>query len=210
MRSQATPSFQGIRSKMNRKPSQWPIFRRFFGKSGEQAGPSAQHNIAFDLDTKPSYDPEKLSIRPAGITDVQFIMTLENASENRDYVDKWSFMVHSQNICSGEYSYFIVESHQDPRPLGFVILRAHEHDGIVVLQRMVIWAKAKGIGSYFLHKLLSRLENEPDYEKIILYMKETGSATDNALVEFWEQGGFQIDKDKQSQTAGHIMMSRDL
>ena len=195
---------------MGRNPSQWPIFRFFLGGEDARTNPSAQHNIEFHKITKPDYDPRTLSIRPAGITDVQFIMTLESAPENTDQVDNSSFMVHSQNICSGDYSYFIIESAQDVRPLGFVILHAPERDGVVILQRIVVWAKAKGIGSFFIRGLISRLQNDPDFEKMILYIKQTKSGPDMALIEFWENAGFQIDEDRHFQSRGHIMMSKDL
>ncbi len=79
--------------------------------------------------------------------DLDFVMWAERAPENRDYVIQWSRAQHVAVMADREAAHWIVESRDQPGPVGFVIWRPDEwRSGGFEFKRLVVTRKGAGYG----------------------------------------------------------------
>lgn len=79
--------------------------------------------------------------------DLDFVLAAEGAEENRRFVGQWSREQHRGALSNPDLAHLVVESVEDERPVGYVIM-AGLLDGnrSVEFRRVVITEKGKGYG----------------------------------------------------------------
>jgi diamine N-acetyltransferase len=85
--------------------------------------------------------------RPTRPEDLDYVMAQEVHDENSAYIRHWSREKHLAAIYDPNFAHFIVETIQDERPVGFVILiGVQEPDGNLEFKRIAISEKGNGFG----------------------------------------------------------------
>ena len=86
-------------------------------------------------------------MRRAAEGDLDFVLAAEGAEENRRFVGQWSREQHREALSNPDLAHLVVESIEDERPVGYVIM-AGLLDGnrSVEFRRVVITEKGRGYG----------------------------------------------------------------
>ena len=89
----------------------------------------------------------KIRFRPTAPEDIDFVMAQEVHDENSAYIRHWPREKHLTVIRDPDFAHFIVETAEDQRPVGFVILiGVHEPDGNLEFKRIAVSEKGNGYG----------------------------------------------------------------
>jgi len=89
----------------------------------------------------------KVRFRTTRPEDLDYVMAQERHDENSAYIRHWSREKHLAAINDPNFAHFIVETIQDERPVGFVILiGVLEPDGNLEFKRIAISEKGNGYG----------------------------------------------------------------
>lgn len=97
--------------------------------------------------SSPSRVPARVRLRPTMSSDLEYVVSLEQAPENLDFITPWDRTQHEAAIRFPDFRHFIVEGGEDLAPVGFLILigcRSPHH--AIELKRMVVQAKGAGYG----------------------------------------------------------------
>jgi diamine N-acetyltransferase len=88
-----------------------------------------------------------LRLRPTLISDLEFVISVEQDPANRPYITPWDRTQHEGAIRFPDFRHFIVEAGDDWARSGFVILQGCRNPhGSVELKRIVLQPKGGGLG----------------------------------------------------------------
>lgn len=90
---------------------------------------------------------DKIGFRPATIDDIETIISMERDDANNPYIRQWSHEKHAAIINDSNYAQFMVETIDNPRIVGFVILIGlDDPDRNLEFKRIAINEKGRGFG----------------------------------------------------------------
>ena len=88
-----------------------------------------------------------IQLRPAQETDLDFVLAVESANDNRPYIGQWSREQHHAVLTDPDHRFYIVERNPDHTPVGYVILQGlTDPNRTVQIRRIAITEKGKGYG----------------------------------------------------------------
>lgn len=88
-----------------------------------------------------------LRLRPTMLSDLDFVISVEQDPANRPFITPWERTQHEGAIRFPDFRHFIVESGEQWARSGFVILQGCRNPhGAVELKRIVLQAKGLGLG----------------------------------------------------------------
>lgn len=88
-----------------------------------------------------------LRLRPTMLSDLEFVLSIEQDLQNRPYITPWERIQHEGAVRFPDFRHFIVESGPDYRSTGFVILQGcRSQSRSVELKRIVLQTKGQGLG----------------------------------------------------------------
>ena len=93
-------------------------------------------------------DPSpRLRLRPTMLSDLEFVISVEQDAGNRPFITPWAQTQHEGAIRFPDFRHFIVEAGADYAPAGFVILQGcrNPHRS-VELKRLVLQPEDQGHG----------------------------------------------------------------
>src|ERR1700756_5047994 len=97
--------------------------------------------------SSPDRTVARARLRPTMTSDLDYVVSLEQAPENLEFITPWERTQHEAAIRFPDFRHFIVEGGADLSPGGFVILIGCPHPHLAIeLKRMVIQAKGAGFG----------------------------------------------------------------
>jgi diamine N-acetyltransferase len=97
--------------------------------------------------SSPDRTKARVRLRPTMSSDIDFVLSLEQASENLPYITPWERTQHEAAIRFPDFRHFIVEGGEDLSAVGFVILiGCRSQNQSIELKRMVMQAKGGGFG----------------------------------------------------------------
>ena len=87
-----------------------------------------------------------MQLKPVEITDLDYIIYLENHPENRSYIGQWSKATHLKALGDPDYQYLLFV--QGGKNLGYALMLGLENpDDSVNLKRFVVEEKGRGFGT---------------------------------------------------------------
>ena len=95
--------------------------------------------------------------RPASLEDIPFIVTVEHAPSNREFIGRFTEAEHAAAIIHPDYRYFLALA-DSGEPVGYTILRGFqfEHRNIE-LKRIAVASPGQGHGRILLRLLLEKI-----------------------------------------------------
>jgi len=97
--------------------------------------------------SSPDRTTARVRLRPTMSSDLDFVVSLEQAPENVAFITPWERTQHEAAIRFPDFRHFIVEGGADFAPVGFIILiGCRNPNQSIELKRMVIQAKGAGFG----------------------------------------------------------------
>jgi diamine N-acetyltransferase len=89
----------------------------------------------------------RVRLRPTMSSDLDFVVSLEDAQENRPFITPWDKTQHEAAIRFPDFRHFIIEGGQDLAAVGFLILIGCRNQNLSIeLKRMVVQSKGAGFG----------------------------------------------------------------
>ena len=89
----------------------------------------------------------KIRLRRTAEGDLDFVVAAEGALENRRFVGQWTREEHGAALSNPDLAHFVVESVDEGRAVGYVIMAGlRDANRSVEFQRVVITEKGKGYG----------------------------------------------------------------
>lgn len=89
----------------------------------------------------------KIRLRRSSEGDLEFVLAAEGAEDNRRFVGQWTRAQHREALSDADLTHFIVESVDDGRPVGYVIMAGLlDANRSVEFRRVVVTEKGKGYG----------------------------------------------------------------
>ena len=103
---------------------------------------------------------ETLRLRPMMEKDLDYVIGVEQAEENKRFIMPWTWEQHRDALANTDLAHFIIETVEENNMIGFVLMAGLEnvHQSIE-LRRIVITLKGKGYGKKAL-QLLKKLAFE--------------------------------------------------
>lgn len=97
--------------------------------------------------SSPDRTTARVRLRPTMSSDIDFVLSLEQAPENLPYITPWERTQHEAAIRFPDFRHFIVEGGEGLDAVGFVILiGCRSQNQSIELKRMVMQAKGGGYG----------------------------------------------------------------
>jgi diamine N-acetyltransferase len=97
--------------------------------------------------SSPDRTTARVRLRPTMSSDLDFVVSLEQAPENLPFITPWDKTQHEAAIRFPDFRHFIVEGGEDLSSVGFVILIGCRNPNLSIeLKRMVVQAKGAGFG----------------------------------------------------------------
>ena len=88
-----------------------------------------------------------LRLRPTMLSDLEFVISVEQDLANRPFITPWERTQHEGAIRFPDFRHFIVEAGPEYASAGFVILQGCRNPhGSVELKRIVLQPKGRGLG----------------------------------------------------------------
>jgi len=88
-----------------------------------------------------------LRIRPTMLSDLDFVVSVEQDARNTPFIAPWERTQHEGAVRFPDSRHFIVEAGDDWAPVGFVILQGCRNPNrSVELKRMVLQTQGRGLG----------------------------------------------------------------
>ena len=95
-----------------------------------------------------------LRLRPTMLSDLEFVLSVEQDPANRPYITPWERTQHEGAVRFPDFRHFIVEAGSGTSAAGFVILQGcRSRHRSIELKRMVIQPKGVGLGRACLRQL---------------------------------------------------------
>ncbi len=96
---------------------------------------------AYDLKT------EHIYFKPATKDDIDTVLEMENAKENRSFIRQWTKEKHLRAIEDDNTAHFVIRTISDKKTIGYVILLdVLDPDNNLQFKRIVIEVKGRGFG----------------------------------------------------------------
>ena len=90
---------------------------------------------------------QRLRLRPTMLSDLDFVISVEQDAANRPFITPWDRTQHEGAIRFPDFRHFIVEAGPEYASAGFVILQGCRNPhGSVELKRIVLQPKGRGLG----------------------------------------------------------------
>lgn len=97
--------------------------------------------------SSPDRTAARVRLRPTMSSDIDFVLSLEQAPENLAFITPWERTQHEAAIRFPDFRHFVVEGGPALEPVGFVILIGCRNPNLSIeLKRMVVQAKGAGYG----------------------------------------------------------------
>ena len=91
--------------------------------------------------------PRFLRLRPTMLSDLDFVISVEQDPANRPFITPWDRTQHEGAVRFPDFRHFIIEAGADYASSGFVILQGCRNPNrSVELKRIVLQPKGQGIG----------------------------------------------------------------
>lgn len=88
-----------------------------------------------------------IQLRPTQETDLDFVLAVESADDNRPYIGQWSREQHHAVLTDPDHRCYIVERSPDQTRVGYVIFQGlTDPNRTVQIRRIAITDKGKGYG----------------------------------------------------------------
>ena len=88
-----------------------------------------------------------IRLRRTSEGDLEFVLAAEGAEDNRRFFGQWARAQHREALSDSDLIHFIVESVDDDRPVGYVIMAGLlDANRSLEFRRVVITEKGKGYG----------------------------------------------------------------
>ena len=97
--------------------------------------------------SSPDRTTARVRLRPTMSSDLDYVVSLEQAAENLPFITPWEKTQHEAAIRFPDFRHFIVEGGEDLSPVGFVLLiGCRNPNQAIELKRMVLASKGAGFG----------------------------------------------------------------
>ena len=97
--------------------------------------------------SSPDRTTARVRLRPTMTSDLDYVVSLEQAPENLAFITPWERTQHEAAVRFPDFRHFIVEGGDDLASVGFAILiGCRDRNQSIELKRMVIGAKGAGFG----------------------------------------------------------------
>jgi RimJ/RimL family protein N-acetyltransferase len=97
--------------------------------------------------SSPDRTAARVRLRPTMSSDLEYVVSLEQAQENLAFITPWDQTQHEAAIRFPDFRHFIVEGGEALEPVGFVILiGCRNPNQSIELKRMVVQSKGAGFG----------------------------------------------------------------
>lgn len=100
------------------------------------------------------FETDRFIARGAVYDDIEYVMRLERAEGNRDFVFQNTYEEHKSNIDSTENMLFIVQDRESSEKSAFILCSYKRPYDSFELRRIVIETKCKGTGSELITALI--------------------------------------------------------
>lgn len=100
------------------------------------------------------FETDRFIARGAVYDDIEYVMRLERAEGNRDFVFQNTYKEHKSNIDSTENMLFIVQDRESSEKSAFILCNYKRPYDSFELRRIVIETKCKGTGSELISALI--------------------------------------------------------
>ncbi len=100
------------------------------------------------------FETDRFIARGAVYDDIEYVMRLERAEGNRDFVFQNTYEEHKSNIDSTENMLFIVQDRESSEKSAFILCSYKRPYDSFELRRIVIETKCKGTGSELISALI--------------------------------------------------------
>ena len=115
----------------------------------------------------------KVRLRRTAEGDLDFVLAAEGAEENRRFVGQWTREQHREALSNPDLAHLVVESVEDGRPVGYVIMAGLlDADRSVEFRRVVITEKGKGYGREVLRAVMRMAFEELTAHRLWLDVRE--------------------------------------
>lgn len=96
-----------------------------------------------------NHQASEIVLRPTRLSELPFILTAEQHSENAPYIGQWTQAQHQAAIAGADSAHLIAADHH--RPVGYALLTGLENPHRAInLQRIVVTEKGQGYGRQIL------------------------------------------------------------
>ena len=97
--------------------------------------------------SSPSRAPARVRLRPTMLSDLEYVVSLEQDDANLPFITPWERTQHEAAIRFPDFRHFIVEGGEDLAAAGFLILvGCKSPNQSLELKRMVVQHKGRGFG----------------------------------------------------------------
>lgn len=115
----------------------------------------------------------KIRLRRTVEDDLDFVLAAEGAEDNRRFVGQWTRGQHREAMSNPELAHLVVESVEDGRSVGYVIMAGlRDANRAVEFRRVVITDKGKGYGREVLRAVKEMAFRELKAHRLWLDVKE--------------------------------------
>lgn len=113
-------------------------------------------------------------LRPTTLEDLQFVLDVEHAEPNREFIIPWSRAQHALSLSDDDVRHFVAVRKTDQTPVGYVILAGLTNPNqCVELKRIVISEKGRGYGRAAVRAVKHLVLGELQAHRLWLDVKET-------------------------------------
>lgn len=100
------------------------------------------------------FETQRFTVREAVEEDLEYVMRLERAEENRDFVFQNTLEEHKKNLKSPDTILFIAEEKGTGEKSAFILCSLNDSYGSFELRRIVVDSKSKGTGLELIKALI--------------------------------------------------------
>lgn len=100
------------------------------------------------------FETQRFIVREAGEKDLEYVMKLERAEENRDFVFQNTLEEHKKNLQSSDVMLFIAEEKETYENSAFILCSLNNSYNSFELRRIVVDSKSKGTGLELIEALM--------------------------------------------------------
>ena len=100
------------------------------------------------------FETQRFTVREAVEEDLEYVMRLERAEENRDFVFQNTLEEHKKNLQSSDVMLFIAEEKETYEKSAFILCSLNKSYDSFELRRIVVSSKNKGTGLELIKALI--------------------------------------------------------
>lgn len=109
---------------------------------------------------------DAITIRPATMDDIDFVMRVERLPGYPERVGSYSVQEHERRMADADCEYMICTSGADP--VGFVVLRPDDGMGNILIQRIAVSRSGGGLGSAFMQRICEHVFSDTQIGRLVL------------------------------------------